>query len=638
LKPVLVKHKFKLIFLAVSLLLYGNTLRNGYALDDEFVTGPNNATAGGFKSILKVFKMWHVTDETGNNYEYRPIVKVTFAIEHGLWGENLPLSHLVNILLYAAALIVLFNFLKHVFHEYNEFVIFCIVLVFAFIPTHSEVVASLKNRDVLLSFIFSFYAGTKMLRYYETREKISLALALIAFALGYLSKFDVVPLIVIIPLIIYQKYKINVKAFVSLFCVFAFAFLLYKVTKGSMLDRVTVEPHRTFLYFENPLYFGYQFADRFSAGFNSLGFYTLMLMFPHNMACYYGYNTVPIFSFTSAYALTGLAVSVWLAWVFFKRFKKPDMLWYGVMFFTFSISMYLNFLVPAAGIVADRFMFFASVGFSIVAIHFLLFFKDPVSKKVAALKGLKFHHKALPAIVLLIFGIIIISRNKDWNNKSLLFETDFKKRPQSVKLALLASSQLIINMSDPSKSAQMTEDIKVKKIREAENSLRNAIKIDSSCGGCYNNLSFMYLTYERSPQNALPYLLLGYKRDTTKKELACNIGISYYRLGEVQKAEKYLLKAIVLDKKKDFTVPYEVLQDLYGRTDPKKAIKLLELKLEDDPDSEFYNVLLGKTYFDIRDTANSLKYYKEALRVNPNNQQVNDFVTKLEIKYQKKSW
>jgi protein O-mannosyl-transferase len=635
---VLAKHKFKLILLAVSLLLYGNTLRNGYGLDDEFVTGPNNVTAKGFKALLKVFKMWHVSDETGNNYEYRPIVKVTYAIEHGIWGENLPLSHLVNVLLYAIALMVLFNFLKHVFHEYSEFVVFCIVLVFAFIPTHSEVVASLKNRDVLLSFIFSFSAGTRILRFYETKEKLSLALALILFALAYLSKFDVVPLIIIIPLVIYQKYKINVKTSVTLFLVFVFAFLVYKATKGSMLDRTTVEQHRTFLYFENPLYFGYRFSERFSAGFNSLGFYATMLLFPHKMSCYYGYDTIPIFSFTSVYALAGLFCACWLAYVFFKRFKKPDMLWYGVIFFSFSISMYLNSLVPAAGIVADRFMFFASVGFSIMAVYFLLYFKGPVSKKVAGLKGLKFHHKAISGIVFLIFAIIIFNRNKDWNNKTLLFDTDLKKRPQSVKLALLSSSQLIINLSDPSKSAEMTQDIKVRKIREAESSLRNAIKVDSSCGGCYNNLSFMYLTYERRPEDALPYLLLGHKRDSTRKELVCNIGISYYRLGEIEKAEKYLLKAIVLDTKKDFTVPYEVLQDIYSKTDPKKMVNLLQLKLEEYPDSEFYNVLLGKTYFGMRDTLNSLKYYKEALRVNPNNQQVNDFVTKLEIKYQKKSW
>jgi tetratricopeptide (TPR) repeat protein len=635
---VLNKHKFKLIFLVVSLLLYGSTLKNGYALDDEFVTGQNNITATGFKAIPKVFKVWHVTDESGNNYEYRPIVKVSFALEHGFWGENLVLSHLVNVLLYALALIVLFIFLKHVFHDYNEFVVFCIVLVFAFIPVHSEVVASLKNRDVLLSFIFSFYGAARILRFYETKERLSLAIALLMFALAFLSKFDVVPLIVIIPLIIYQKYKINVKAIVLIVFTFAMGYFLYKVAKGSMLDRVTVESHRTFLYFENPLYFGYQFGDRFSAGFNSLGFYVLMLLFPVNMVCYYGYNTVPVFSFTSMYALVGLIAGVWMIYVFFKRFKKPDMLWYGIMFFGLSISMYLNFLVPAAGIVADRFAFFASVGFSVVAVYFLFFFKNPLSKKISGIKSLKFHHKAIPAVVFFIFTLVIINRNKDWNNKSLLFETDLKKRPESVKLALLSSSQLIISLSDPNNAAAISQDAKVKKIREAENNLRNAIKVDSSCGGCYNNLSFMYLTYERRPQDALPYLLLGYRRDSTRKEMVCNIGISYYRMGELGKAEKYLLKAIILDKKKDFTVPYEVLQDLYSKTNPEKAVALLQQKLEESPDSEYFNVLLGKTYFDMRDTLNSLKYYKEALRVNPNNQQVNDFVARLEVKYQKSRW
>lgn len=634
-KEFIRKYNYQIILFLVCFLLYGNTLKNGYALDDEFVTGPKNITAKGIRSIPKIFKSFHVTDETGNNYEYRPIVKVSFAIEHQLFGENIAVSHFFNIVFYFLCLVVLYRFLRKLFSDLSPLIIFSIVLIFAFLPVHSEVVASLKNRDVLLSFIFSFLGASGLFTYYETKKNLSLVTALFMFGLAFLSKFDVVPFIAIIPLITYQKHKINVRTLVVLFFVFFFSFLMYKLTKMSLLDKTSIKPQRVFLYFENPLYFGYHFADRFSAGFNSLGFYILMLLFPSNMVSYYGYDTVPVFSFTSIYALVGMAAAVWMIYIFFRRFKEPDMLWYGVMLFSFSISMYLNVFVPAAGIVADRFIFFGSVGFSIVAVYFLLFFRDPVSKKVSEPKGLKFHHKVIPAAVFFIFSIMIITRNKDWNSKATLFDSDLKKRPKSVKLALLGSSQLIITLNDQNKSAGMTQETKIRKIREAENNLRNAINVDSSCGGCYNNLSFMYLTYERRPQDALPYLLLGYKRDTTRKELVCNIGISYYRLGEVEKAEKYLLKAIELDKKNDFTVPYEVLQDLYSKANPEKGIKLLKYKQEENPDSEFYNVLLGKAYFEIRDTINSLKYYKEALKVNPNNRQVNDFVTKVEAKFNK---
>lgn len=631
------KHKYKIIFLVISLLLYGNTLKNGFALDDEFVTGPANITAKGFKAIPRVFKMFHVNDESGNNYEYRPMVKVTFAIEYGLWGENLALSHLVNVLLYAICLMVLFSLLKHIFNELSEFMVFCIVLVFAFLPIHSEVVASLKNRDVILSFLFSFYSFLLILQYIETKKLPKLLLAILMFGLAFLSKFDVVPLIAIIPFVIYKKYNANVKVFVTLVVVFIFSYFLYKLTKGMMLDRKTVEAHRTFQYFENPLYFPHEFTDKLSAGLNSLGFYAKMMLFPNKMVCYYGYNTLPIFSFTSMYALLGLIAAVFLGYIFFTRFKKPDMLWYGVLIFTGFISMYLNVAVAAAGVVAERFMFFASVGFSIMVVYF--FMKSNKNKtKINKLSDLNISQKGVSLLVLLVCFVVVFNRNKEWKSKTILFETDAKKYPESVKLQLLTTSQLIINISNPEKAKDISDNEKVRKIREAEVLLKKAIQTDSSCGGCYNNLSFMYLTFERNPAEALPYLKLVYKQDTTKKEVVCNLGIAYFRLGQVELAEKYLLASLRHDKKNEFTVPYEVLQDLYSRTNSAKGIEFFKDKLANNESSELFNVLLGKSYFEAKDTLNSIKYYKEALKLNPNNTTVNDFVTKLEVKYSKKDW
>lgn len=629
------KHKFQFIFLLVSFLLYGNTLRNGYGLDDEFVTGPKNVTSRGFKAIPRVFKDFHVMDESGNTYEYRPIVKVTFAIEHGLWKENLPLSHLVNVLLYALCLMVLFNLLKLIFKEIQPFILFYVVMVFAFIPVHSEVVASLKNRDVILSFLFSFAGFSNVLRFMDTKQKLKMVFALILFALAFLSKFDVMPMVAIVPLILYQKYKINYKLVFTLLILFVVAFFLFRLTKRTMLDRSVAHGVRVFQYFENPLYFKLDFIDRFSAAFNSMGFYVKMLLLPTKMACYYGYNVLPLYSFTSIYAMLGLAASGWLGYEFFNRFKKPDMLWFGVLFFVGFISMYLNFVIPAAGVVADRFMFFASIGFSLIAVYFLLIFKSNKAK-ITKFTDLKFYQKAISIVVLLIFSFMTIKRNTEWKNKLELFETDSKKYPESVKLALLTSAQLINNLNDGRNL--IPENQKVNKIRKAEKLLANAIKVDSSCAGCYNNLAFLFLSYERDPASALPYLKLGYLRDSTKREMACNIGIALFRLNRIEEAKPYLLKSIELDKKHDFPVPYEVLQDLYMKTDPNEGTKFFMNELNKGHMPELMNVMLGKTYFEARDTLNSIKFYKEALKINPNNKTVADFVNNLEVKYYKKQW
>lgn len=632
-KAFIDKYNYPLILLLVCFLLYGNTLKNDYGLDDEFVTGPKSHAKAGFKGIPKIFKSFHVNDESGNTYEYRPITKVTFAIEYQFFGENIKISHLVNLLLYFTCLMVLFKFLNTLFNEYNRFILFSIVLVFALLPVHAEVVASLKNRDVLLSFIFSFLGFRYVLKYLDTEKIVFIALALLFMILAFFSKFDVLPMLIIIPLTAFQRKKISVKQIAMIVALFIISYLVFGFAKRGLLDKSQTQKIRIYQYFENPLYFNSTFWDKISAAFNSVGFYVKMLLFPNKMACYYGYNVLPLYSFVSLYALAGMSVIGFLVYNFYNRFKKPDLMWFGILFFSASISMYSNFVTPAVGVVADRFLFFASVGFAFIAAYY--FYMNPKSLNCKSYRDLTFMQKSIAVIFILSSFYFVYNRNKEWKNKLTLFEADVRKYPESVKLSLLTSAQVITHLNDGSN--EIKENDKLNKIRMSEKLLANAIKTDSSCAGCYNNMAFLFLSFERDPASALPYLLLGYRRDSTKKELACNIGIALFRLNKIEEAKPYLFKAIELDKKHDFSVPYEVLQDLFSKTNPNEGIRFFSKEKEDGNMPELMNVLMGKTYFEAKDTLNSIRFYKEALRINPNNKPVADFVSNLEVKYYKKA-
>ncbi len=625
------KYRYQLILVLVSFLLYGNTLKNDYSLDDEFVTGAGNITAKGIRAIPKIFRSFHVQDESKNTYEYRPIVKVAYAIEHQLFGVNPHISHLFNILLYALSLVLLFKLLKLLFNDLSPFTLFLVTLVYACLPIHSEVVVSLKNRDVILSFIFTMIAFIHVLKYTETKKWYHFVILFVCVALALLSKYDILPFLMIGPLCLYQRDKLNLK-FIFLVAFISFiAFASTKILRRNLLNRE--DAARVFLYFESPLYFDHSFMLKISAALNSLGFYAKMLLWPTHMACYYGFNVIPVYSFTSVYAILGILSLGGLAYVFFKNFKKPDFLWYGAVFFGASISMYLNFIRPAPGIVADRFLFFASIGFALIAVQ-VLFFDKKMKRYPADYKQLKPFQKGISIVLLICCAFLIIKRNNEWKGKLSIFEADSKNYPESVKLSLLATSQLILEM--PRKDGPIKENEKLNKVRSSEKLLINAIKIDSTCTGCYNNLGFLYLSYEQDPASALTYLRLGFKGDTTKKEVACNVGIAFLRLNKIDSAKIFLMKAIKLDKEKKFMVPYEALQALYIQTDPNAGIKFFKEQLEEDPKSEAFNILLGKTYFDIKDTLNSLKYYKKVIEINPNNGTVVDFVNRVEVLMNKK--
>ena len=198
---------FVLFFFVCSVILYGNTILNKWAVDDNFVTGPQNELVKkGFAAIPKIFSSFY--GETRGNVgsqqtDYRPIVKMTYAIEYGLWGENAGWSHIINLLLYFWISTLLFFILKRLLKNYNILFPFLVTLLFMAHPVHTEVIASLKNRDELLSFLCGLGSLHFFLRYSEKKKSFYVFSALILFILGYLCKSSILPFMALYPLALY---------------------------------------------------------------------------------------------------------------------------------------------------------------------------------------------------------------------------------------------------------------------------------------------------------------------------------------------------------------------------------------------------------------------------------------------------
>ena len=69
-----------IIITLLVFVLYGNSINNEYSLDDNIVVDGNELVSEGFKSIPEIFKSRYAVDSK-QQYDYRPIVSVTFAIE-----------------------------------------------------------------------------------------------------------------------------------------------------------------------------------------------------------------------------------------------------------------------------------------------------------------------------------------------------------------------------------------------------------------------------------------------------------------------------------------------------------------------------------------------------------------------------
>lgn len=613
-------NKHRLLLVLIVFVFYGNTLKNGYALDDNIVTGKENVTAQGIASIPKIFKSYYIDRSKDVKADYRPIVKVSYAIEHELFGVHAAISHFFNVFFYLLGLFLLYNLLVLLLSDYDKVIVFYCVAFFAMMPIHSEVVASLKNRDVLLCFIFCIIGFKNYILFFEAKKKkwLFFILSISSFYLAFLSKFDALPYLAIIPVLLFVKHPKQLKLVFLFVFLFILSFLLFKLTKKGVVEKDIAR--RFYYYFENPLYFEKTLKYKIVATLNSLGFYINQIVFPFKQCCYYGLDTISVFKL-SAHGYVGIVTVPLLIFGLFKSFLKKDyLLFVGLFIFCASVSMYLNLVKPAVGIVADRFAFFSSLGIAIIIIRF-------VSKDISIKPTLSKNLKLLFGFVFVLFASITISRNKDWNSLESLIKADYTKYPNNAFLNYKQGLNIIKKVED--KNTELTIEQRKNKILEARSLIEKSIAIDSTYAVSQSYLSYVLIYMINDFTSALPHVNSAIKlKEST--ELFFYKAICLRELKNKDSSEYYLLKCIKRDS--SYYNAYNLLMyDYNANKEYPKTINLFKNALEKGVKTiEVYNAL-GKTYWETKNNAEANIYYKKAMDIDPTNQEAAAMVKRTSI-------
>ena len=206
------------IIIILVIGLYGNTVFNQFSLDDTYLTSAEGIKKG-ISGIPEIFTSFYATDDDGKTFGYRPLVRTTFAIKQSLTGINPGVSHAVNVLLYLLMILILFKVLKRLFRGYNLFFPFLITVLFLAHPVHTEIVASLKNRDEILAFGFSLLALDYFLKFIDFKKQKYLYWGIILYLLAFLSKASVFAFLVAIPLVFYYFTNIKLKNIIVLWII-----------------------------------------------------------------------------------------------------------------------------------------------------------------------------------------------------------------------------------------------------------------------------------------------------------------------------------------------------------------------------------------------------------------------------------
>jgi len=401
-KSGIAKHLFALFFFLFAWLLYGNTIVEHTASDGWLIPG---------------------------NFSHQPIAGFTFKIEHYFLGDQTIFSHIFNVSLYGVLLILLFFTLKRLLKNYNILFPFLITMLFAAHPVHTEVVANLNYRGEMLAFFFGIAGLWLFIRYAEKRERRFLYFAGLTFLTGYLCSSSILPFLLLYPLTLYFiTGALSRKSLLLLVSTLLSIFVLH-----FLLRFVFFPAPQPPGFIENPLFFQKNLWIRIGTGWTTLLFYLRIMIYPIPLLYYYGYDMIQVTNmsnwrvpFSSFLYFVLFIIAIW-------KIRNKKFLSFAIFWYLIAIVFYSNIIFPVQGIVGERYVFNASLGFcmAVITLIFSIFRTDPKSLTIEMDVRLKILASVI--LVLVPYATLTLTRNHDWRNLSDLYHDDIQYLDKSVK-------------------------------------------------------------------------------------------------------------------------------------------------------------------------------------------------------------
>ncbi|MCF8275737.1 MAG: tetratricopeptide repeat protein [Flavobacteriales bacterium] len=427
-KSIFQKTSLYWLLAALAFLVYGNTLTNDYALDDWLVTtSKHDQVSRGLEALPEIFTTHYVTWGS-YQVDYRPLVKASFALEFELFGENPKISHAINLVLYAIICCLLFSLLLQFFPAEQKWVLFSAMLIFIVHPVHTEVVASLKNRDELLSFLFILLVFQFSLKWFTYRTRKYVGMTILFLVLSLLSKMSSLPWLGILVAWLLWYNGESKKRVIMLAGAMLVVIAAYQVMVLSMLG----DWLREFIFIETPYFQIDSAADKWASIISAAGHYLSLLVYPFPLCSYYGYNQIPIVSWSHWSVYASIAAYLGLIVLAIRGLRFNNMIGFGAMVLLFDLALFVNVLYPYTGILGERVLFGGTIGFALMVTGAL---QLVIGKAVNG----DLLPRQLPASVLIIAMVVLagyrtVARNKQWKSNLTLFAADVEDCPRSAKL------------------------------------------------------------------------------------------------------------------------------------------------------------------------------------------------------------
>lgn len=533
-----VNHKVGIILGVIALLLYSNTMNFGYVLDDSAAIVENQFVKKGIAGIPDLLKtdFWYFSNLRLGYY--RPLALITFAIEQQFFNGNARISHFVNVLIYAFTAYMLFILLSRIFKTRNFFFPLMISLFFIAHPVHTEVVANIKSRDELLSFLNVLLTLWFSLKYIDIKKPIYLFAGLLFFYLALLSKETALVAILFLPVILYFRGDYSIIQVAKKTIPYLFIIALFFIQKNLLLeDANAMTP-------DDPVNYPYRASEvRIPMAFLLFAFGLKLLFFPHPLRYDYSFNQIPAAGISNLFVIAGIILLVAGAVAIIKYYKSKSPIILGLIILYISMAPLMAFTILRGGIFAERFLFFPSLGFSIAIAGLLsALFKTGFTDKISNLKTFISSHVLLFLLALgitVFYSIKTFSRNFAWKDEITLFSTDIKSGwncTQNLRHYGTEIMRLAIKEKDQTKKNHYATT--------AINTFKRALVIHPKFGECLNQIGVIFQEVYLIPDSAIYYYTKAIEASPGLAFPSYNLGTIHQIQGNNEAASFYYNEAI----------------------------------------------------------------------------------------------
>ncbi|NPD47944.1 tetratricopeptide repeat protein [Lentimicrobium sp. S6] len=541
--------------------LYSNTINHGFVLDDPIITTENKFVNEGFSGLKDIFSHGYLYGFNRlEGLTYRPLVLASLAIETAIWGSNPSVHHFFNLFFFVLTGLLLFLFTSRLFPNESVWLPMGITLLFLAHPIHTEVVANIKSRDEILSFLFGITSLLFLFKYTDENKIKNLMLSLLFFFFSLISKETGLAFIGVIPLSLYFFRSISLKKIVKISSPFLGFIILYFLIRYLILDEYSSVEDMDKI---NNSLMALSGIELWATKIMILGKYLVLLLFPHPLSYDYSFNQIPAVGMGDwKFILALIAYISLFAYAIYGLIKKKPLA-YGIIFFLSLLFLVSNLFVIIGATMAERFVYASSFGFTFALGYALYKYLD---RKI-------FYY--VLGTILLLYSFKTISRNSDWESPYTLYKSGLITAPNSARAAnhfgTYHRQEAEKSTNTTSRSNNYQEAIKhyqkalviYPQYREAEYNqgvCYNAIGKKELARACYERV----LEYDPNDLNTLNNMGVYYFEKKNyekgiefwKRVIAINnqdilvlgnLAAAYFNLGEHEKSIEYQLRILQIE-------------------------------------------------------------------------------------------